>query len=74
MKLTGFGNECFKKSFKGGESNKALLKGYCSVLNSKQSEESQVSLNYHMYDATKIRNPGYNGFLLIEEPKVTDKY
>ncbi|KAM5584953.1 aluminum-activated malate transporter 2-like [Rosa sericea] len=41
--LEGFGSECFQKSCKGGESNKALLKGYCSVLNSKQSEESQVN-------------------------------
>ena len=44
MTITGFGSECFKKSCKG-ESNKALLQGYCSVLNSKQSEESQVSLS-----------------------------
>lgn len=48
MTITGFGSECFKKSCKG-ESNKAFLQGYCSVLNSKQSEESQVSLNYHIY-------------------------
>ncbi|XP_015873122.1 aluminum-activated malate transporter 2 isoform X2 [Ziziphus jujuba] len=40
--LEGFGNVYFKKS-EDGESNKAVLQGYKSVLNLKQSEESQVN-------------------------------
>lgn len=40
--FTGFGNVYFKKS-EDGESNKAFLQGYKSVLNTKQSEESQAN-------------------------------
>lgn len=40
--LEGFGDEYFKVAG-NTESNKALLQGYSSVLNSKQSEESQAN-------------------------------
>ncbi|KAK9939175.1 hypothetical protein M0R45_015881 [Rubus argutus] len=43
MTITEFGSECFKKPCKGESNKAALLQGYCSVLNSKQSEESQVN-------------------------------
>ncbi|XP_050369086.1 aluminum-activated malate transporter 2-like [Argentina anserina] len=41
--LEEFGSSCFKKPCHGRESNMTLLKGYSSVLNTKQSEESQVN-------------------------------
>ncbi|XP_068339830.1 aluminum-activated malate transporter 2-like [Pyrus communis] len=40
--LEGFGDECFKVAG-SGESNMAHLQGYSSVLNSKQSEETQAN-------------------------------
>ncbi|TQD90358.1 hypothetical protein C1H46_024093 [Malus baccata] len=42
--LEGFGDEYFKVAG-NGESNRAHLQGYTSVLNSKQSEETQTPVN-----------------------------
>lgn len=42
LNIAGFGDEYFRTT-KGGESDKSVLEGYKSVLNSKQTEENLVS-------------------------------
>lgn len=57
MNLTGFGDEYFKKSNEKSKGNQALLQGYKSVLNSKGSEESLVSMKKKKKYSYMYRGP-----------------